>query len=857
MTGDAQLSIPDITEDQDTLGAALAYARAGWYVLPVNQQTKHAGSVLGKGWPAKSSRDPETIIAWFAGANHALALHVGRSGAVCFDVDRPAELPPLLRAALLTVVSPFQSTREQDPERGHYLYAVPEGRHLGNSGGQLGKTWGEVRGKNGIVIVAPSEHEKAAEGGRYEWARTGPLPELPAVLAEQLPDASDAGDAATDREVLRFLQTHQGNARPELLHGVVRRFDTAVQAGEARHGSMLTAAAWAMREAAAGLYPALEAARTLATAFALYMQVSRDGTERILAPARAQAEFQGILAWAIAQVGQADLEEVAAAVDERAPRGDDFTDLLPPGHPQAPPPFAESTTGVTADGFLPDPAKSQASDEHGIDLAELAFEREVAHELRKLRIREEAQRRARKARQGPTPRPAIVGLDAFLAVPDEPVAYRIDRLWPKGGRVVLAAQYKAGKTTMVGNLLRALVDSTPFLDTFAVEPFLGKVVLLDDELDENMVRRWLREQGIHHTAAAAVVSLRGRLSSFDLLDPETRTEWAAALREAGATVVVLDCLAPILDALGLSEDKEAGRFLVALDEMLKEAGVQEAVIVHHMGHSGERSRGASRLRDWPDVEWRLVREKDENGESEPNADRYFSAYGRDVDIAEGLLAYDHATRRLTLAGGSRKDAKTRGVTGVIVEFLTLSPGSSGRQIEEAAMAAEHPQKVAREALKKLIAEGQVKTSPGPRGANLHWLVGESSALQDHRHADNHNSVNSVSAGGVQCVSASQDHAPIEENDLPPKTSASQDQRTQTAGHSSSASARHQRVNALGGECVSASPYGGDDALTHTPPPHDPRDPYDLIAPPPPTDWVQIDGDWVEIATGRIADRPPR
>lgn len=846
------LSIPDIDPDQDTLSAALAYARAGWYVLPVNQSTKHAGSVLGKGWPAKSSRDPETLIAWFAGANHALALHVGRSGAVCFDVDRPAELPPLLRAALLTVQSPVQSTREHDPERGHYLYAVPDGRSLGNSGGKLGGAWGEVRGKNGIIVVAPSEHEKAADGGRYQWARTGVLPELPAVLAEQLPDVSDAGDAATDREVLAFLNAHTGNARPELLSGVLTRWDAAVQAGESRHGATLTATAWAMREAAAGLYPALEAAEKLSTAFSLMMLVSRDGTERTLTPGQARAEFQGILAWAIAQTSQADPEQTRDAVDERAPR-DDFSDLLPPGHPQAPPPFAAGDTSsqIREDG------DEQPVDEHGIDLAELAFEREVAFELRKLRIREEAQRRARKARQGPTPRPPIVGLDTFLAIPDEPVAYRIDRLWPKGGRVVLAAQYKAGKTTMVGNLLRALVDSVPFLDTFAVEPFLGKVVLLDDELDEGMVRRWLREQGIQHTPAAAVVSLRGRLSSFDLLDPETRTEWAAALREAGATVVVLDCLAPILDALGLSEDKEAGRFLVALDEMLKEAGVQEAVIVHHMGHSGERSRGASRLRDWPDVEWRLVREKDENGESEPNADRYFSAYGRDVDIAEGLLAYDHSTRRLTLAGGSRKDAKTRGVTGVIVEFLTLSPGSSGRQIEEAAMAAEHPQKVAREALKKLIAEGQVKTSPGARGANLHWLVGESSALQDHRHADNHNSVNSVSAGGVQCVSASQDHASIEENDLPSEMSASILQRTQTAGHSSSASARHERGNALGGECVSASPYGGDDALTHTPPPVDPRDPYDLIAPTPPTDWVQIDGDWVEISTGRIADGPPR
>jgi hypothetical protein len=74
-----------------------------------------------------------------------------------------------------------------------------------------------------------------------------------------------------------------------------------------------------------------------------------------------------------------------------------------------------------------------------------------------------------------------------------------------------------------------------------------------------------------------------------------------------------------------------------------------------MGHSGERARGASRLRDWPDVEWRLVREKTENGDVDPAAPRYFSAYGRDVDVPESRLVFDPATRHLTLEGGSRAD----------------------------------------------------------------------------------------------------------------------------------------------------------------------------------------------------------
>ena len=41
------LSIPDNINELATLAAALAYADAGWYVLPVRADTKDPGSVFG------------------------------------------------------------------------------------------------------------------------------------------------------------------------------------------------------------------------------------------------------------------------------------------------------------------------------------------------------------------------------------------------------------------------------------------------------------------------------------------------------------------------------------------------------------------------------------------------------------------------------------------------------------------------------------------------------------------------------------------------------------------------------------------------------------------------------------------
>jgi hypothetical protein len=195
--------IPELPDGCDMLTTALAYASAGWCVLPIDPVGKNAGSVLGTRWPEQTSRDPRQVTAWFAGTGHGLALHVGRSGAVAFDVDHPELLPDVLRAAIEECAPPHQSTRLDQPGRGHYLFAAEPGR-FGNSGGTLGTAWGEVRGLNAIIVVAPTPHEKAAEGGRYAWLRTGALPGLPRPVAATLRPPA-AAVAADDPEVATFL----------------------------------------------------------------------------------------------------------------------------------------------------------------------------------------------------------------------------------------------------------------------------------------------------------------------------------------------------------------------------------------------------------------------------------------------------------------------------------------------------------------------------------------------------------------------------------------------------------------------------------------------------------------------------
>jgi len=196
-------------------------------------------------------------------------------------------------------------------------------------------------------------------------------------------------------------------------------------------------------------------------------------------------------------------------------------------------------------------------------------------------------------------------------------------------------------------------------------------------------------------------------------------EWAKLLADAGATTVVLDCIGPILAALGLDENKaaEVGRFLATFEQLLAEAGVPESFVIHHMGHDAERSRGASRLRDWPDAEWRLVRQDDS-----PASARYLSAYGRDVDMPESRLDYDPLTRHLWAAGGSRKTEQVGAARAALIEILADEPGLSGNAIEKWSGTASHSRAAVREALRSAVADGAIVVASGPRNARIYSLA---------------------------------------------------------------------------------------------------------------------------------------
>jgi hypothetical protein len=650
------LRVPDVGVDDDPLSAALAYAAAGWFVVPVKRGTKHPGSVLGNDWQTQSSRDPQQIAAWFAGEDHGVALHVGRSGAVAFDGDHPELLGgTALLQAIVDRQPPQQRTRPAEG-RCHWLFLQPSDRVVGNGGAG---PWGDVRGANGVIIAAPSVHPDPR--GRYEWLRTGPVPPMPDYLAATLPDAAPGELPATWEECAEFAGAHDDGRRLDLLNRIMTTIDAELPTS-ARHPLFVGWTATAMREAAAGLYPAQLALETLHRRFAV---AEGQGDGRIRTAAEQGREWQGIASWAIGQAMAADPADTLDRVAEL-----DGPPLLFNG--QAPrrvdPP--ERHVGAPEDGDLraEQPPGVAEDTPEAID----PVERLIRAELVKLRVRAEARHRF-AAEQLAALGPALLDYGtpaAILARPPEPPS-RVAGLLGWEASTLITAQRKTGKTTLTLNLARSLLTGQPFLGRDVV-PVTGRVTLLNFEVSARQIATWASDCGIVDDRFL-LVNLRGGGNPFLPGD-----ELAAMLVD-----VLVDTETLIVDPFGAAftgdNENDAGqvrRWLGIVERFARtQLGARDLIVTAHSGKSKEGgARGSSVLEDWPDTIIRLTNDDDMRG---------ISAIGRDVELPTHELRYDSLTRVMSLGEPVEAAAERRTVTAMIgraVEAVEAWPGCSANEL---------------------------------------------------------------------------------------------------------------------------------------------------------------------------------
>ena len=295
-----------------------------------------------------------------------------------------------------------------------------------------------------------------------------------------------------------------------------------------------------------------------------------------------------------------------------------------------------------ANATLPDSVPPEMASEYWDTLNKLRV-REAARDTFTL---EKVESEARRVRFGD-----YVDGERFAATRPDTPRWLVQGLIHHGGSVLLAAQYKAGKSTLMLNLVKSLTTGTDFLGEFSV-PNALKVAYVDMELGYAMAWDWFNDiPGVDYKNMVYFprVGLGGQMN----FKSETiRAKWARVLRTNQVDLLIVDPLSPVMSALGIDENSaETVRPLLdSFDQLKVEANLQGVVVTHHTGHQNTgRARGSTAFNDWPTSIMSVTKQ----GEDE-QSERAFRAFGRDVAVPTTSLMFDKPTRTLKLSSAVYK-----------------------------------------------------------------------------------------------------------------------------------------------------------------------------------------------------------
>lgn len=337
------------------------------------------------------------------------------------------------------------------------------------------------------------------------------------------------------------------------------------------------------------------------------------------------------------------------------------------------------------------------------------FQAQVDAELSNLISKEFAKAKFEELKfaQEGAPQPSQT-LKEFLGEVFSESKWIVDGLFPVSGKVFLAAKAKAGKTTIVTALLKSLADGGDFLGKFKVSPHIGRIGYMNLELTDIQMQEWLQRQGIKDVEKIHLWNLRGKVNPFR--SESSRRALIAELQEKGIKTLVIDTFAKIFPG-NADNNSEVNRFLIMLDAVLDQAGVEQLVMLVHAGNDAKKIRGATALTDHPDGIWFLINDEDKN--------RYFSAIGRDIELDEGQIIYDKSLHTLEFTGTGKKATRESSTSERMLAFIRLNQGANASAVDESVGGTKASKIRVRS---KLVKDGLLEVRKGPNNSNLYFTI---------------------------------------------------------------------------------------------------------------------------------------
>lgn len=342
-------------------------------------------------------------------------------------------------------------------------------------------------------------------------------------------------------------------------------------------------------------------------------------------------------------------------------------------------------------------------------------EEAIERKVRDLRLSEEARKLHRAGSFNP-PTTIALNIDELSALPKTVTPWRIEGLHRKGSSTILIAVRKAGKSTMMVNLIRSLVDGLPFLGEHNVMKLDGTFLWCDFEQGQDLGREMIEAVGIGNPRRALHWDLKGQ--RFNIMN-DALVEWfIGELKRLEVQAFAFDTFRKAFKGKSANDDQEVAEFQDRIDRIKEESGVDDFFMPVHAGwvagtddKSDIRARGASGLEDWPDALWTLATKEKV---------RYFKAkHVRGMDdnalSDERALNYDHMTRTLTYdiakSGVTRATTANAKIRDEVKAFIYANPGCTQRDLR--ANVGGTKETVIKEA-ENLAALGDVEIELGPK-----------------------------------------------------------------------------------------------------------------------------------------------
>jgi len=544
--------------------AAVYYLKRGYSPLPLppKQKTRPPEGFTGHDGAIPTSEQVEWWTLDRPDWNIALRLPADVVGVDVDDYDKAGEVKRGLQelAALeeeLGALPPTVMATSRVNGSGIRLYRIPTGTLLVNG---CGDSIEFIQRHHRYVVAPPSIHP---EGREYRWLEqasgevldTVPavedLPALPWQWIERFEKATGGtvGPVADEEKMREFLDEHGSGELESWLDQIRRNLDKGRTLG-ARHDTLVDVACDAMREAAAGAYPARKAVEVL---LSWWLEVVED-PER-----RDGDEFRSAISWAIGQA-IADPEQVAKIRERVAAWSpleiwQQFGVAVP-----SVPPLQDET--------------AEAGDDGAFRLADLL---DVA---------------------------GVVEWSSFWSEPRGEQEWIIPELVAKGRASVLYAKAKQGKSTIALAAVAAIATGRL---VFGVHPSPRRRVLyLDYEMTRDDLRDRLEELGYDETADLSHLHYALLPSLRPLDTPQGAAQLVTLARHYEVDLVVIDTFGRAVD--GPENEADTVRdYFRCTGAALKRAGIASLRADHAGKDIKKGQRGSSGKTDDVDLVWELTR----------------------------------------------------------------------------------------------------------------------------------------------------------------------------------------------------------------------------------------------------------